>query len=101
MNHWVLRGLKSSGSSFKELVEAFQLLNFPALLFLVVNIVIVAIAGKGFGFFSNFISAVVLTLLACFISLIFAEGGFKLWQRIALGNLCMYGLVGLYVSVLN
>lgn len=101
MDHWVSKGLKRSGSIFKEMVEGLQLLNLPALLFLGVNIVIVAIAGKGFGFLSNFISAVVLTLMACFISLIFAERGFKLWQRMALGNLCAYGIVGLYVSLLN
>lgn len=101
MDHWVLRGFKRSGSNFKEMAEAFQLLNFPTLLFLIVNTIIVTIAGKGFGFFSNFMSAFVLTLVASLVSLIFAERGFKLFQRIALGNLCVYALVGLYVSVLN
>jgi hypothetical protein len=101
MDHWVLRGLKRSGSDFKEMAETFQLLNFPTLLFLIVNISIVALAGKGFGFLSNFISAVLLTLLAGFISLMFAERGFKLWQRIAVGNLCTYAFIFLYSSVVN
>jgi hypothetical protein len=101
MDHWVSKGLKRSGSNFKEMAEAFQLLNFPTLLFLIVNTIIVTIAGKGFGFFSNFMSAFVLTLVASLISLAFAERGFKLWQRITLGNLCAYGFTFLYASLLN